>query len=286
MPFARQVKAVHRMRFLTLVALAAIVAFGPAPGVAGGGEVWISPKSYQIPVGTALVANLCSGSRLAGKTEPFVPQNAMRFDVYAPGSDDQVRPESGEMPALTMEAPREGLNIIVHETMPQVREWNDWDDFAAFVRQKDMPWALGDHRSRGLPEAGFSESYSWFAKSLVAVGSGMGTDRSIGLETEIVVLGNPYTDDLSKGLPVQVLYQGQPRKEVQVEVLVRQPDGSVAQSLFRTDGEGRIILPVAPGAEYLVEAMLMRPVPGNVTEGTPVWESLWASETFKVPGSP
>ena len=61
------------------------------------------------------------------------------------------------------------------------------------------------------------ETYRRYAKSLVAVGDGKGSDRDVGLDTEIIALANPYTDDVSGGLPVLVTLYGEPRKDAQVE---------------------------------------------------------------------
>jgi hypothetical protein len=47
--------------------------------------------------------------------------------------------------------------------------------------------------------------------------------------------------------------------------------------------EGKALIPVKAGTEYLFDAVVMRPLPGSVAEDTPVWETLWASLTFRVP---
>jgi len=136
--------------------------------------------------------------------------------------------------------------------------------------------------ARGVPETGCREVYSGYGKSLIAVGGGSGQDRAVGLKTEIVALANPYTDDLSGGFPVRVLFDGAPRADVQVEVFDRGPDGQVGVALYRTDAAGETVLPVQAGHEYLVDAVLLRAV-APLADDDPVWESLWASLTFMVP---
>ena len=126
------------------------------------------------------------------------------------------------------------------------------------------------------------ERYSRHAKSLMAVDGGDGSDRARGLLTEIVAGANPYTEDMSGGMPVQVLYEGAPRQDVQVELFDRAPDGSVTVTLHRTDAEGRVTLPVVPGHAYLVDSVVLRALE-PATEAGEVWESLWASLTFAVP---
>ena len=65
---------------------------------------------------------------------------------------------------------------------------------------------LARHAARGLPELAFREAYTRYAKSLVAVGAGKGSDARVGLKIEVVAGANPYTDDLSGAMPVQVFY--------------------------------------------------------------------------------
>jgi len=65
--------------------------------------------------------------------------------------------------------------------------------------------------------------------------------------TEIVALANPYTDDLSAGLPVQVFYDNAVRADAQVELFAKSADGSVEITTYRTDANGIATLPVQPG---------------------------------------
>ena len=176
----------------------------------------------------------------------------------------------------------EGLAVLVAETTPSTLTYHEWEKFTAFVAHKDLAGTLVSHRVRGLPETEFVETYRRFAKSLVAVGSGTGADRALGLETEVVALSNPYIDPLAAGMPVQVLYLGAPRANAQVELFDKAPDGAVKVTLHRTDDKGIVTLPVQAGHAYLVDAVVMRAVEPKLPTD-PVWESLWAALTFAVP---
>ena len=110
-----------------------------------------------------------------------------------------------------------------------------------------------------------------------------GGDARMGLRTEIVALANPYTDDLTGGVPVQLWLDDAPRADVQVEVFAKSPDGAVAVSLARTDAEGIVRLPVAAGMRYMIDAVVLEAVaPDQPTN--PEWRTLWANMTFGVPG--
>ena len=266
------------MRLLPLCLCAVLVA--ALPGRAH--EFWISPQTYRVAPDAQLLAHIRVGQQFKGNAYSYVPGKFVRFDVVMGDRAIPVEGRVGDRPALAMTAPGEGLAVVVHQTTNMFLTYSEAQKFENFVREKDFAWALDDHAARGLPATGFRERYSRYGKSLIAVGGGAGADAPVGMETEVVALANPYTDDLSGGLPVQVLYQGAPRAQVQVEVFERAPGDSVTVRRYRTDEHGQAVIDVLPGREYLVDSVVMRPLEA-VEELDPVWESLWASLTFLVP---
>ena len=267
------------MRLSPLVLSAALVC-AALPALAH--EFWISPQTYTVPAGGQLVADIRVGQSFAGPAYAFIPQRFERFDLVMGDKVIPVEGRIGDRPALNMTAPAEGLVSVVHQTGDNLITWDKSGMFESFVEHKDFAWALDENKQRGIPETGFAERYSRYGKSLIAVGSGAGQDREVGLETEIVALANPYTDDISGGLPVLVLYQGEPRADTQVEVFAKAADGTVEDIFYRTDAKGEAVIPVSPGFEYLVDAVVIRPLKQKV-QTDPVWETLWASLTFKAP---
>lgn len=249
-----------------------------------GHEFWIAPQNYQREAGETIVADLRVGQKFAGATYAYIPNNFERFELV--NGDDAVPVEGriGDRPALNMAASGDGLWIVVHETTDSMLTWSEWEKFTGFVEHKDFPGVLEIHAERGYPETGFRESYRRFAKALVAVGSGDGTDRAVGLRTEIIALKNPYTADITDGLPVQVLLDGAARRDAQVEVFERSPAGEVDIFTTRTDATGQAIIPVKQGHEYLIDAVTMINLPQDDAALGPVWRSLWAALTFRVPG--
>ena len=51
----------------------------------------------------------------------------------------------------------------------------------------------------------------------------------------------------------------------------------------RTDADGRALVPVTPGSEYLLDTVVMQPAPEPQAASDPLWLSYWASLTFQVP---
>jgi len=245
-------------------------------------EFWISPKEYMIAPQDQLVADIRVGTSFGGSAYSFLPVKFVRFDLVMDGKITPVEGQLGDRPALNMSVAEEGLLVVVHQTTDYPLTYSDASKFESFVTNKDFRWVLAEHAARGLPETGFREFYSRYGKSLIAVGNGAGRDAAVGMETEIVALANPYVDDVSGGMPVEVLYQGKPRSDTQVEIFAKAPDGEVTGTKLRTDAQGHVTIPVSAGHEYLVDAVVMRALEPE-TENDPVWESLWASLTFKVP---
>ncbi|SPF77867.1 DUF4198 domain-containing protein [Pseudoprimorskyibacter insulae] len=262
-----------------IAGLVVTVGFG---GIATAHEFWIDPHGYQVAEGDPIVADLRVGQDFQGSVYAYIPANFTRFELVQGDAVAPVEGRAGDRPALNMAAPGDGLAVVVHVTKDYLLTYSEREKFVNFVTHKDFAWALDQHAARGLPEVGFRERYSRHAKALIDVGTGAGQDRVVGLETEILALANPYTDDLSAGFPVQVFYQGQVRADVQVEVFDKAPNGDVTISQYRTDADGKALVPVMAGHSYLVDSVVMRPV-DPMGDDLAVWESLWASVTFAVP---
>jgi len=251
-------------------------------GAAQAHEFWIEPQAYQIAPGDTALASFHVGQDFKGPTFIYVPRRSVRFEQVAAGTQSEVAATVGDNPAFQLPSAPEGLLIVAHEAAAQTLAYKTWDKFQTFVDHKDFGDVRRAHADRGLPEEGFRESYSRFAKALIGVGAGAGTDRVLGLETEIIAQANPYTDDMSDGLPVLVMLDDAPRANVQLELFEKAADGAVTVTLHRTDDSGIAILPVRSGHSYLVDAVTLQPRDPAQAPGV-AYHSLWAALTFAVP---
>lgn len=247
---------------------------------AWGHEFWIDPHDFSVQAGDRIVADIRVGQTYGGSAYAYLPRNFHRFEIAAGDTVAPVKMRLGDRPALDAEAPAEGLNAIVHVTRDYDLTYDDWGSFVSFVTHKGAAWVPDAHEARGLPREDVTEVYSRHAKSLVAVGDGAGADRPVGLTVELVALANPYTDDLSAGFPVRVLYEGAPRTNAQVEIFEKDAEGEVGISTVTTDADGVAVVPVMPGHTYLLDHVVLRESDADDA----MWESLWGSLTFAVPG--
>lgn len=262
--------------------LALVLGFLAAPAAAH--EFWIEPLAYQVAAEGRLEADIVNGEAFAGAKLPYLPQRFAHFVVFAGTEAARIQGRPGDLPALQQDPLAEGLNIVAYEANNATVNYETWEKFQNFVNHKDFGDVLSQHRARGLSEENFGEVYSRYSKTLIGVGTSEGSDRRVGLETEIVALTNPYTDDITNGFSVQVFYRTDVRADTQVEVFEKAENGTVAISLYRTNAEGIATFPVRPGHRYMVDAVVLREPTAELaaTTGT-VWETLWANLTFAIP---
>lgn len=248
-------------------------------------EFWIDPPEFQVSSNVPFVADLRNGELFKGTAQSFFENRNTRLQVIMGDEVDDITGRMGDRPAIQLEEPgRDGLMIIAHEAAPSTLTYKEWPKFMQFVEHKDFSEAEAIHTARGWAKENFDETYTRHSKSLVAVGSGAGSDRKLGLATEFVALDNPYAPDFDGTLDVSLLYNDAPRADAQIEIYARDPEGQVTVSIVRTDAAGQAAVRVVSGMEYLLDAVVLREVEGATTvEAGPVWETLWATLTFAVP---
>ncbi len=262
-------------RFLALLAAALLGA-----GHAAAHEFWIEPLDFTIAADRPLVAELRVGEHMRGQTFPYLPPRFARFDVLAGDEAFPMPGRIGDSPAVNVSDLPDGLLSLVYVSTPSELTYDDADVYARFIEEEGLGHVAERNVERGLDPVGLTESFSRYAKSLVAVGEGAGADRVAGLKVEIVAELNPYRDDLSAGLPLRALLDGDPFEGVRLRVLQRLPNGEVTEDRYRTDAAGRASVVIARGATVLANVVWMEEPPHD---GAADWHSHWASLTFAAP---
>ena len=246
-------------------------------------ELWIDPTEYQPALGQPIVAEIFNGENFAGNHLVYLPRFFDRFEIIAPQGQAPVKSRLGNRPALNQPSLGDGLHIVVFQSKPDTLNYATFEKFKAFALHKDFADIETRHAARDLATERFDEVYTRFSKSLVGVGSAHGTDRRVGLETELVALENPYTDTTTDGVDVQLFYHDAVRADAQIELFEKTPDGTVNVTLHRTDAQGRATLPVKPGHTYMADAVVLREPDARHAKRNAAWETLWANLTFQIP---
>ena len=246
-------------------------------------EFWIDSKKFQVETGENLGAYSKNGQNFQGIDLAYFTKRAARFEQIDASGAKPVDARLGDSPIFDKPVANEGLFTLLYQTNPDRITYKEWAKFQKFADHKAFGDVLSQHRERGLDEEMFIETYTRFAKGLFAIGSGAGADAQRGLELEIVALKNPYTDDLSNGLPVKVLYREMPRLNAQVEVFERNSAGETTVSTVQTNEDGIAMIEAKTGHTYLLDNVLLRAASPELAEKTgAVWETLWAALTFEV----
>lgn len=268
------------MRLLTVMTL--LGCFG-APQTALAHEYWIAAQKFQVEPGEAVTAHLLVGSMMSGEAYPWLKRSVKEAKLWAPdGSAVNITGREGDLPALNLTPAQPGLNRISFHTKPS---YVVFEDFAKFQRYLDLEGLTGvaeAHRARGLPEEDFIEKYTRNARALIQVGPVVDgqSDAPTGMPYELVAMGNPYTPGLTQ-IGVQLTWNGAPAAGVQVALFltppgITPPDG-VVRTLFTTDANGRVTVPLDRAGRYMLASVHIEPVDAG-TEA--VWQSHWANLTF------
>ena len=272
-----------RTALLILTSFGLLLAAGLSqPGVRAH-ELWLEPEAWQVAPGDPIAAHVRNGQFFSGMSLSWFDTRVRRAERFQDGQGAVITGRMGDVPAVRTEDPEEGLAVLVYESDVSLLTYAEWAKFTHFVEEKGAAWVVEAHRARGLPETGIAEAYSRYAKALVAVGAGEGSDLATGMEVELVARANPYTDEV-KAFPVDLIYRDAPLADHLVTVFDKAPDGTVDVATTRTDAAGRASFPVTVGHTYLVDAVVLREATSpEALERKAVWESLWAALTFHVP---
>ncbi|EAQ03620.1 hypothetical protein OB2597_03332 [Pseudooceanicola batsensis HTCC2597] len=251
------------------------------PGIGLAHEFWLEPDEYQSKAGSEMAVRAYNGQDFKGTELSWFDRRIDRVSVILNREGRKYNGLPGDLPAISVTL-NEGLTVISYASTMSKLTYESWEKTLNFASSKGVEDFERAHAARGLPRDGVTEGYWRFAKTLLAGGSGAGTDGETGLPTEFVMLTNPYTTR-GDSLHVRLLYKGAPRPGAQVE-LWEKAGRSVTRRLYRTDDEGHATLDVRPGHSYQIDAVVLRePESQAAIEAGVMWESLWANMTFAVP---
>jgi len=248
-------------------------------------EFWLEPVNYHVKSGELIKVHEKVGQDFKGNQYVYLPSSYQFLNQTMGDKTVAVKSKLGDLPAVNEVVEGEGLLILSAETTPLDVTYEKWQKFESFIKNKGLDWVLVKHKERKLAEKNFVESYRRFAKTLIKVGHGKGSDHALGLGFEWVVETNPYT---TKEGPIkaQLLWNGKPHPDAHVGIFNRRPSSGKNQSELikselTTDGEGKIEIPRAKGGSFLINAVQMIEAPEKMAkERNAVWESHWASVTY------
>jgi uncharacterized GH25 family protein len=244
-------------------------------------EVWLAPQTYHGERQTPVQADIRLGQNFIGDALRYRPRTIAKLAFLTRTAKIPVTGRVGDLPAIQTAAPIDGQNIIIYQSLPEKMLYKNFNKFADFVQEKGDENLLDQHFQRNLPEMYFTEIYSRFAKTILLRGdAGKGIqDRMAGLEVEFVLEGDLMKTD--SPLPIRLYYQSEPLANAKITIFDRGRDRKTSQQKTFSDRDGYIYLTPLKGHEYLLDHVTIRAIKPEENPDQAVWESLWASLTFK-----
>lgn len=245
-------------------------------------EFWLQPLDYSLAPGDRLVANGYVGQTLEGDVLGYFPEATVAFDLTRGESTLPVRSEPGQIPAVDMPLLGEGLHVLRFQSANYELSYEEYDAFVKFVDEWRQHWALDVHRANGFPQTDIREVYFRYAKALVKVGAGEGSDVALGMPLELVARTNPYTAPADAAVVVELQFLGEALSGGAVKAFHRAPDGTVTVAPLETGPDGTIVVPRAPGLTLINAVVLDTASPRMQEILGASWQSLWASLTYEI----
>ncbi len=270
-------------RFFNIVKPILTLGFFASAFGAQAHEFWIQPLSYRLAAEEPLIADVRVGQEFGGNQLAYIPSTINALNITNADGTDKIVGRIGDIPAINILPETGGLQILNLFSTSSVLTWDEFQGFDEFVNLHGMGWVLDRHTERGLPDVGFKEAYTRFVKTLVAVGDGAGQDRFTGMFFELVAGKNPYTDDMSDGMPITIMFKGQPLPDKQVDLFFRDTAGELTRISVQSNAEGLAIIPNIGDGEYMINVVhMIEPFPEDQERTGVVWHSLWGSITFAI----
>lgn len=244
-------------------------------------DFWIQPSTFTPLANTVVQIHLRVGDDFPG--EP-VSRNDMKiatFFVHGPDGRWPVPGRNGGRPAGLLRITAAGTYLIGYRSRESPVTLAA-PAFEQYLREEGLERIIELRAQRNQSSAPGRERFSRSVKSLLHAGGAppAGHDVPLGLSLELIPDTHPSRLSASTPMGLQLLYQGQP---IEGALVVAIPHGAaegsgVQRRQGRTAADGRVELPLGPGA-WTIKAVHMIDAP----EGSGAdWESIWTSLTFEV----
>jgi Domain of unknown function (DUF4198) len=263
-----------------VLVLSAALGVGAAPAAAH--EFWIDPVSYTPTVGATVPIVFRIGSDFLGDTFPYIRALDQHFSVTDAGGTAKPETLDGDDPAAEVKFATKGLTIIAHQRGQEDVVFKTMAAFEENLREEGLEPLIEAHKKANKPATDIRELYTRYAKALVQVGGGTGSDKALGLPYELVAETDPYIHPKGQPFAVRFLKDGKPMAGALVKCFQRdKPDSTAPKPQeVRTDANGRAACDISKIGEHMISTV-------HMLSGTPAdkadWISHWATLSFARP---
>jgi uncharacterized GH25 family protein len=250
-------------------------------------EFWLLPQSFSLSPTQPFQLELRVGAGWPGESLGRNPAYIERFGlVDAGGTERHVGGQPGRDPAGVVVVNKPGTAWAVFRSKHSAITL-EAAKFESYLRDEGLERIIDARRLNGTSDAPAREMYSRCAKAFLQVGPGSKTPlallkRNTGLTLELIPQTDPQQLRGGGAFTVQLLYLNQPLRGALVKALPQTAQGEMTapQITGRTDGQGRVTLPLSHGGVWLINAVHMVAAAPQLNAD---WESVWSSLTFELP---
>lgn len=239
-------------------------------------DLYLMPQKFRPAVGEKILLSAHTGDSFPGSEQSVDPGRLTAMPAIA---QNQWRMMAKATHALVTPS-EEGGQYFAIWTAPKFLEMEP-DKFLEYLKEEGLDEVIRYRAEHKQSDQKSREVYAKFAKTYVVAGQANEAYRKpLGLKIEIVPLADPSLLKAGEKLPVQVLYNGKPLADTQVEIALSQDAKAktIVEIAGRTDAQGRVNVKVPAAGKVRLHTLHMEHVEAADHE----WESNWASLTFEV----
>ncbi|MBM3763424.1 MAG: DUF4198 domain-containing protein [Acidobacteria bacterium] len=236
-----------------------------------GHDLYLMPQSFRPVAGSRILLSAHTGDSFPASEQGVDPARL----TTVPALDANQWRILGRATHATVDV-KEGSQYFAVFTKPKYLELEP-AKFESYLKEEGLKQQLAAFHGSTKNSR---EMYTKFAKTYLVAGEPTGYKMPLGLKIEIVPLADPAGLKAGDSLPIQLLFDGKPCGDVQVEVATSKDLRTKATMRIagRTDAEGKLNVPVMEAGKIRLHAVHML----AVKQATHDWESYWASLTFEV----
>ena len=247
----------------------------------GAHDLYIMPEKFVVSPGPLVVA-LHDGDAFPDSEVPMAIQRLRDAIIWNQGHSVDLRNPRADGKRVLVDAvvpAVAGTLLLSGRTIPNFIQLNP-KEFLAYLKEEGLQHVIDWRTQNNAADKPGRERYSKFFKSILLSGKPDDGYRQIAGHTlEIVPSADPNILKAGATLPLQVLFQGKPAADLQVEVAWAGSASKEVKIAGRTDKDGRAIITLSRAGKYRLHALRME---ACAEPQVADWESSWASLTFEI----
>ncbi len=237
-----------------------------------GHDLYLMPQKFRPAAGEAILISAHTGDSFPFSEQPVDPARLTSL----PSGEWRMLGKATHT-TIPVQAGSQYFGVFTKSRFLEMEP----EKFISYLKEEGLRTQLETYKTMTGKSR---EMYAKFAKTYVVAGQPTGNfAKPLGLKIEIIPLVDPSGIKPGKELPVQLLFDGKPIADIQMEIATsRDPrTKSVLTIAGRTNAEGKLNIQVPTSGKIRLHAVAMNQVKAETHD----WESYWASLTFEVPSA-